>query len=179
MQEKPFQCPKFGKSFQENLLEHEAPNCVNCWEQLLKCSECQESRGRWEHMVSHEREMPYETLPTPRSSWRRNCRGTWSSCIKCPRPMPRAPCPKGNWSCTRLLSPVGQAVGARRVWGPDSSQMACRCISRPSTERSLMSVVLQLQLYPKAVDQKTKQNKKTGRLYLEGNPTVFSGRESA
>ncbi|XP_068935460.1 telomere zinc finger-associated protein isoform X2 [Petaurus breviceps papuanus] len=64
--EKPFGCLKCGKSYfrKENLLEHQARNCLNRSEQVFTCSVCQETfRRRMElrvHMVSHTGEMPYK-----------------------------------------------------------------------------------------------------------------------
>uniref|UniRef100_A0A8C5KRS4 Zinc finger and BTB domain-containing protein 48 n=1 Tax=Jaculus jaculus TaxID=51337 RepID=A0A8C5KRS4_JACJA len=56
--EKPFECSKCGKCYfrKENLLEHEARNCMNRSEQVFTCSVCQETfRRRMElrvHMVA-------------------------------------------------------------------------------------------------------------------------------
>ncbi|NWS47948.1 TZAP protein, partial [Probosciger aterrimus] len=64
--EKPFECSKCGKCYfrKENLLEHEARNCMNRSEQAFTCSVCQEVfKRRMElrlHMVSHTGDMPYK-----------------------------------------------------------------------------------------------------------------------
>ncbi|XP_068014231.1 telomere zinc finger-associated protein isoform X2 [Melanerpes formicivorus] len=71
----PVECPTCHKTFlskyylkvhnrKENLLEHEARNCVSRAEQVFSCSVCQEAfKRRVElrlHMVSHTGEMPYK-----------------------------------------------------------------------------------------------------------------------
>ncbi|MEE6483603.1 hypothetical protein FKM82_013608 [Ascaphus truei] len=64
--EKPFKCTKCGRSYfrKENLVEHEARNCMNRTEQVFTCTLCREVfKRRMElrvHLVSHTGEMPYK-----------------------------------------------------------------------------------------------------------------------
>ncbi|KAM4651650.1 zinc finger and BTB domain-containing protein 48 isoform 1-T2 [Discoglossus pictus] len=64
--EKPFECSKCGKRYfrKENLLEHEARNCMSKNEQVFTCTLCSEvfkRRGELRiHMVSHTGDMPYK-----------------------------------------------------------------------------------------------------------------------
>ncbi|XP_075028239.1 taste receptor type 1 member 1-like isoform X2 [Calonectris borealis] len=135
--EKPFECSKCGKCYfrKENLLEHEARNCMNRSEQVFTCSVCQEVfKRRMElrlHMVSHTGEMPYKCSSCAQQFMQK--KDLQSHMIK----LHGAPKPHASCACTRPSSTGERScLSARSVGTEPQVATACRCTSRPSTETS-------------------------------------------
>ncbi|XP_032904042.1 telomere zinc finger-associated protein isoform X2 [Amblyraja radiata] len=99
--EKPFKCSKCGKCYfrKENLLKHEARNCISRTGVVYTCPECNQTfTGRIElrnHLVSHTGEMPFKCPSCPQQFMQK--KDMQSHMIKshgAPKPFPCPACSK-------------------------------------------------------------------------------------